>query len=175
MKDNFKINDEINIKKIHNGRRNKMKDSITLKGDMVIERRRKDGTVIDKEEVKNLIVNTGKERVAKLIGILETGIVGFTHIGIGESGTGDSVAVGDTGLVSESVRESATRSYEASYKAVFENTFTFATGVSYGIKEAGLFDGATPTGSVMLDRFLFSEKLVDSDTDLYIKITITVA
>jgi len=152
-----------------------MEDCISLRGDAIIERRKKDGTVIDREEIKNTIINAGKERVAKLIGILETGIAGFTHIAIGESASGDSVNVTDTELVSEAKRESATRNYEASYKATFEKTFTFDTAESYSIKEAGLFDGATPTGSTMLDRFLFSEKAVDSDTDLYVKITITVS
>lgn len=152
-----------------------MKDYITLKGHYVVERRRKDGSVIDREEGENLIVNGAKQRMAELLGTLVTGVTGFSHIAIGESGTGDSTNSADVELTSEVDRQSATRSYEANYKAVFEHTYTFATGVAYGIKEAGVFDGATPTGSTMLDRFVFSEKLVDSDTDLYVKITITVA
>ncbi len=170
--DRFKIRDKIGLIK---KRRNKMKDSISLRGDVVLERRKKDGTVIDHEELKNLIVNTGKEKVAKLLGITETGIAGFTHIAIGLSETGDSAGASDTVLIDEVAREEATRSYEASYKCVFEKTFTFNTGESYDIKEAGIFDEATLTGSIMLDRFVLAEKAVDVDTDLYVKITITVA
>ena len=170
-KDNMKIKDSI---KVETRRRNKMKDSITLRGDVVLELRKKDGEVIERLEKKNLIVNTGKERVANLIGEgIGTGLTGFSYIAIGTGTT--APAVGNTALETEAERELATISYEADYKCVFEKTFDFGTGSSYAITEAGVFDGATPTGSVMLDRFTFTAKNVDVDTDLYVKITITVA
>ena len=148
-----------------------MEDKLTLKGTAIIERRRKDGTVIDREEVKNLVVNTGKERVAKLIN--GDSSTYFRAIGIGEGTTAPSAS--DTTLESEATRALATASYESGYKAVFEKTFTFGSGVSYAITEAGMFDSATVSGSVMLDRFTFTAKNVDADTDLYVKITITVS
>ncbi len=148
-----------------------MNDNLTLKGKAIIERRRKDGSVIDREEVSNLIVNAGKERVARLIGGVGSGVSAFTHIAIGEGII--APAVGDTALVTEQEREAPTIAYEASYKCSFEHIFTFGSGVAYTITEAGIFDQAS--GGTMLDRFTFSDKVVDSDTDLYIKITITVA
>lgn len=171
-KDKFTLKDKIEIRK---RRKPKMKEGIKLIGKAIIELRKKDGVVIEREEVNNLIVNTGKEKVAKLLGGVETGIAGFTHIGIGLGETGDSVSASDTTLVSETTREEAVRSYEADYKCVFEKTFSFGTGEAYEIIEAGLFDSGTVTGSIMLDRFSFSAKSVDDDTDLYVKITITVA
>ena len=77
--------------------------------------------------------------------------------------------------VSRAQADNSGGSYEANYKCIFEKTFTFGSGESYSITEAGVFDGATETGSTMLDRFTFTSKSVDSDTDLYIKVTITVS
>lgn len=148
-------------------------DNIELKGTAIIERRTKDGKVIDRDIVKNLIVNTGKEHVAKLIGGLVSGISEFTTVAIGEGTT--SATVNDTALENEAKRALATKSYEASYKAVFEKTFNFGSGESYSITEAGIFDSAVESGSTMLDRFVFSAKAVDDSTPLYVKITIEVS
>ena len=146
-----------------------MKERLVMRGDAVIERRRKDGSLIDKEEIKNLIVNTGKERVAKLLnGVSSTY---FRAIAIG-TGTTAPVA-GDMELESEIARALASLSYEANYKAVFEKTFEFGSGEAYDITEVGIFDSDTVSGSTMYDRLTFSAKSVDSDTDLYVKITIT--
>jgi hypothetical protein len=172
--EHFKITDKIELKRIINGRKDKMEDRILFKGDVIIERRRKDGSVIDKEELKNLVVNSGLEHIARWLAG-ETGYGDFPYIAIGLSGSGDAVDATDTELVSEVTRASATRNYVANYKCTFEKTFTFGSGEAYDIKEAGLFDGATPSGSTMFDRFVFSTKSVDADTDLYVKITITVA
>jgi len=171
-KEKFVLRDKIEM---NLRRKRKMKDGIILIGDAIIETRKKDGTVVEHEEVKNMIVNTGKEHVAKLLGGIGTGITEFTHIAVGISETGDSVVAGDTALKNEVAREEATRAYLADYKCTFEKTFSFGTGESYDIKEAGIFDSGTVTGSIMLDRFVFNAKSVDNDTDLYVKITITVA
>ncbi len=151
-----------------------MEKELILRANVVIERRRKDGSVIDREEVHNDIVTTGKSRVRDLIGEgLGTGLTGFSHIAIG-TGT-DAVLVGDTTLQTEEERESATISAESTDKVIFEKTFVFGTGDSYAITEAGVFDSATITGSTMLDRFKFNAKNVDIDIDLLVRITITVA
>lgn len=139
--------------------------------EIVIERRTKDGKVLDREVLHNLIVGDGLERVAKLIGGKSTDY--YTHIAIG---TGTTVAaIGDSSLETEYTRAAATIAYEASYKIKFEKTFTFGSGESENITEAGLTDDAVVSGSVLLDRFVFSPKAVDADTNLYIKITITIS
>jgi len=148
-----------------------MNDKLTLRGDVIIERRRNDGTVIDREELKNLIVNVGRERVSKLINGVST--TPFGYIAIGEGSV--APVVGNTALGSEVDRASATKTYEADYKSVFEKTFTFASGISYAITEACVGDSASASGDTLLDRFTFSAKNVDADTSLYIKITVTVA
>ncbi len=153
------------------------RDGLKLRGDVVIETRKKDGSVIEREEIRNKIVNVGLERVAKL---LSKGVSSdaFGYIGIGESESADSVVAGDTALKTEVTRAEADNSggsYESSYKCIFEKTFTFGSGEEYYIAEAGIFDSLTESGSTMLDRFVFDAKVVDSDTDIYVKITITVS
>jgi len=150
-----------------------MDNKLVIRGNYLVEVRDKNGKVIDKAESSNLIVNDGLERVAKLInGVSSTD---FSYIGIGTGST--SPTNSDTALEAEITKEQADDtggSYEADYKAIFEKTFTFGSGESYAITEAGVFDGSG-SASTMLDRFTFSAKNVDSDTDLYVKITITVA
>ena len=129
------------------------------------------GEIKDRSELKNLIVNTGLERMAKLMnGISSTS---FNCIAIG---TGDTaVVVTDTELDVEVDRAVATLTYEGSYQAKFAKVFTFASGVSYTIKEVGVFDNITASGSVMFNRALDTGKIVDTDTSLTINVTITCA
>jgi len=147
-----------------------MKSKLVLKGEAIIELRR-DGKVIDKEHVKNLIVNAGKERVAKLLNGESSTEFGYLAIGTGTT----SPTAGDTALETEVARASATKGYEANYKATWEKTFSFGSGEEYDITEAGVSDSATESGATLLDRLTFSAKSVDSETELYVKITITVA
>jgi hypothetical protein len=151
-----------------------MKELFKLTGRILVETRKKDGTVIAREEKKNLIVTSGKNKVADLIGVISTGVQGFTHMAIGESITGDVVDVADVALETEVKRVAPTIS-QLNNQVIFEHTFSFDTGEAFGIKEAGIFDSITPIGSIMLNRVIFSEKNVDVDTDLYVKFTITVS
>jgi hypothetical protein len=129
----------------------------------------KTGKVLQEETKENTIVNTGLERVAKLLnGVSSTY---FRAIAVGTGTTG--VTTSDTELETEVIREAATLSYEASYKAKFTKTFTF--GGDYAITEAGLFDSATVSGSVMLNRLTFTAKNVSTTVQLIATCTITVA
>lgn len=147
------------------------KEKFSLKTEIIIQRRIA-GTeiVIDEERPHNIVVNGGKERIAKLLNEVES--TGFTVLGIG-TGTTSELAT-DTELETEVTKESATCTYEASYKAVLTKTFSFGSGVSHAITEAGAFDG-TGSGSTMFNRWTFSAKNVDADTDLYVELKITVS
>jgi hypothetical protein len=147
-----------------------MKDSIKIIGHGYFERRKKDGTKIDSWEVNNLVVTAGKVEVSKLLNGVDTTYFRAIAIGTNDAGLG----VGNTTLGAEVARALATLSYEATAKAIFEKTFDFGSGESYAIVEAGIFNNSV-SGGEMLDRFTFSAKNVDFDTDLYCKITITVA
>ena len=129
------------------------------------------GEVIDIEKKCITIVNNGLERVAKLINGESSTYYRALAIGTGTTGTTNS----DTSLETEYTRALATLSYEADYKAKFTKTFTFGSGVSEDITEAGIFDSDTASGSVMLARTTFSAKSVSSTIDLIVTATITVA
>jgi hypothetical protein len=129
------------------------------------------GEIIEKEVVSNTVVNTGLEALAKLINGVSTD--NFTVIAIGTGST--AVSNGDTALETEVTRASATCTYEADYKAKYQKTFTFGSGEAYDITELGIFDSVTASGSVMLNRVVFSAKSVNSDISLVVTGTITVA
>ena len=151
-----------------------LREPFPLSWNVIMETRKKDGTVIDREKVHNDVVNSGKYNVGDYLGGLASGLAGFTYIAIGESESGDSVVAGDTALKSEATRALATINRTGNV-VTFEKTFSFGSGESYAIAETGLFDSASESGSVMFNRaVLASVKNVDDETDLYVKITITV-
>jgi len=127
------------------------------------------GQILQEEEKCNLIVNDGLERIAKLLIGVDTTY--FRAIAIGTGTT--SVTNSDISLETEFTRELADLSYEADYKAKFTKTFTFNSGVSEDITEAGLFDSTTVSGSSMLARTTFSAKSVSSEINLIVTCTIT--
>ena len=128
------------------------------------------GTILDTETVHNIIVNTGKERVAKLLnGISSTYL---RAIGIGTGATG--ALVGNSTLEVEFTRSTATLTYETGYKSKFAKTFSFGAGVLESITEAGIFDSATVSGSTMFNRVTFAAKVVTIDVQLIITCNITV-
>lgn len=148
-----------------------MSGGIVLKGKFIVEVLNNKGIVVDREEGSNLIVNGGLEELAKLAKIAD-----FKYIGVG-TGT-DAPANADTELQTEVVRELDNLNggeYETSYKRKFEKVFSFGSGESYAITEAGLFDSLTASGSIMFDRLTFSAKNVDVDNSLRVTITITVS
>lgn len=148
----------------------KKEEKTSLKGLWEISRiDKKTGKVIDKEVKENLIVTSGKGRVAKLLNGVSTDF--FDHIAIG-TGTIAPVA-GDTALGVEIDRKLATTSFLSPDKAVFERTFDFTA--SHAITESGIFNQLTVSGSIMLNRLTFTAKNVDAATSLFIKITITIA
>ncbi len=149
-----------------------MKEKIKIIGEWEVALvSKKTGKILSYDKGHNTIVNTGKEELAKLLnGISSTY---FRAIAIGEGST--SPTAGDTALETEVKRSLATLSYVSDYKARFTKTFTFGSGETYDITEAGVFDSDTESGSVMFDRFTFSAKSVDSDVDLKVTVTITIS
>lgn len=128
------------------------------------------GEILQIETVKNIIVNSGLERMARMC--IGDNTTYFRAIAVGTDATGAQAT--DTELGTEVARSvSATLSYEASYKAKL--TYTFSFGGSYSIVEAGCFDSETVSGSVMLNRATFSAKSVSTVIDLIATVTITFA
>jgi len=117
-------------------------------------------------KVHNLVVDTGLDEA------IDFGVSNITYMGIGEGVT--AVVASDTTLESEvSTRESVSPTYEAVGVREFLATFTFNSGDNFTITEAGLFDGLTPSGSIMFNRFTFTGHEVDSLNGVTVKITVT--
>jgi len=128
------------------------------------------GKVIKRVKVHNTIVNNGLERIAKLLGKISS--TGFDYLAVGTDDT--AVQNTDTALGTEVVREQAVVSYEADYKCKFVKVFSVGSGVSYSIKEVGIFDQAGVSGSTMWAR-VACDNTLDADTDLSVSILYTMA
>ena len=125
--------------------------------------------IIEEITLHNLITNVGKEFVSKLINGVATNFFDYIAIGTGVV----SPSATDTTLGTEQKRQLATLSYEASYKAKFVTTFTFASGETWAITELGVFD-ASASGN-MLNRATFSAINVSPSVTLTATVTITVS
>ena len=128
------------------------------------------GKVIKRVEVHNTIVNVGLERIAQLLGKLSS--TGFDYLALGTDAT--AVQNTDVALGAEVERELATISQPTSVQCRFVKVFSVGSGVSYAIKEVGIFDSATISGSTMWAR-LNCDNTLDSDTEISVQITYTMA
>lgn len=127
--------------------------------------------VLEDRTIENIIVNNGKERMAKLInGVSSTYI---RAIAVGTDAT--VAAAAQTALLAEVARStSASLTYEADYKAKFYYEFTFGSPAT--LAEAGLFDSETVSGSTMLNRVVLSPTLsVSATVKAQITVTVTVS
>ena len=125
--------------------------------------------VLSKEIVKNLIVNSGLERLAKLLNGESSTYIKAIAIGTGTTAATNS----DVELELEDQRELASLEYEADYKAKFSYTFSFAGNTN--VTEAGLFDSNVISGSTMFNRVVFVAKECGTEVDLVVTARITVA
>ena len=140
-----------------------MRDGLVLAGYLDLEKRDATGKVIEKREVKNLIVNTGKTLIAKMVGHVAGTTECVDHIEIGCSGT--AVNVTQVGLVGYSYDATVTPSYEADY--TLKMVSVFASGVfpiaGINITEAGTFSGATPSGTMISRQTFDAINLTSTD------------
>lgn len=129
------------------------------------------GNIIEKEEICNLIVNDGLNLVRNLIGnVSSPDYVKAIAIGTGNTAAANS----DTALQTEYTRAASTNTTPVNYQAKFTKTFTFGTGVSENITEAGLFTNIV-SGGTMLARTVFTAKAVTVDVSLVVTATITIS
>lgn len=146
-----------------------MKPKLGLKFNFVFQSINKNTGKITKElKFKNMVVNSGLDAVADLIA------AEFNYLAIG---TGDTAATAnDTELEAEFDREEVTATNEGVGIRKYDKTFEVGSGVSEEIQEAGLFNSATPSGSIMLNRAIAAESFtLDIDNPLRVIATITVS
>lgn len=135
-------------------------DKLTLKGTVELILKDGSGRIKKQEKIDNLIVNVGKEQIARrLIDNASRAPIGNISLGNGDTAV-SPVLVTDTALAAETHSAAATVSYEADFKALARNTFTFVA--PFILTEAGLFSSATP--KVMYSRILIGYSVLPNDT-----------
>lgn len=145
-----------------------IKDDLTLKGRLDIVVTAEDGTVKQRESVKNLVVTTGKEFVASRMAGTSSSVMSHMAIGTGTT----AAAAGDSTLGSQSARVSLTSTTATNNDVVYVATFEAGTPSSAAaITEAGIFNAST--GGTMLCRTVFSEINKGTSDSLTITWTVT--
>ncbi len=123
------------------------------------------GKVLSKDTFKNLVVNTGKTQIPKLVNGLSSAFFNYIEIGLATN----TPSLEDTHLYSPYMEGLATCSYGADYKSIFDYIFTFTE--SKTITEAGVFNGsygAVPA-PIMLCRGTFAGRDVIALDNLEVK------
>lgn len=142
-------------------------DNLKVTGNVQIQLFNKDGSVKDSREIRNLVVNTGKEFIAaRMVGTPTE----MSHMAIGASST--AAAAGNTALGAELGR--AALSSDTSVGAVVTYVASFPAGTGTGaVVEAGIFNAAS--SGTMLCRTVFSVVNKGVDDSMSITWTITVS
>lgn len=138
--------------------------------------RDKSGNIKSEDRFDDLIVNKGKEMMAKLL--IGVSINPFDYIQIGEGSTAPTltdIALEDqtNKTLYENGENQATCIYEADYKAKLSATFVFSDSVS--ITESGVFDGLLSGPPNMLCRQVFSSREAETGDTAEIVWTITMS
>jgi hypothetical protein len=124
-------------------------DTIKMTGDLKIVLTDENGQIKHEQEIKNLVVTTGKNFIASRM--KDTTDTAMTHMAVGSGTT--AAAVGDTTLGTELGRVSLTSTTVTTNNVAYVATFPAGTGTG-AVTEAGLFNDGT--AGDMLCRTVFS-------------------
>lgn len=143
-------------------------EDLRLVGELLVVVRDEDGRILSVEKKKNVIVNTGRAHVAKLLGGIETAYFFYIQVGTGTAMPTES----DTELQSFFSEKEALVSFVEPFSVQFSASFRFTEDVT--ISECGVFSGPRASSPVMLCRQIFSPKKVSAGQFLDIVWTISV-
>jgi len=124
-------------------------DTIKMTGDLKIVLTDADGQIKHEQEIKNLVVTTGKNFIASRI--KDATATAMTHMAIGSGTT--AAAVGDTTLGTELGRVALTSTTVTTNNVAYVATFPAGTGTG-AVTEAGLFNASS--SGTLLCRTVFS-------------------
>ncbi len=142
-------------------------DTIKMTGDLKIVLTDENGQIKHEQEIKNLVVTTGKNFIASRM--KDTTDTAMSHMAIGSGTT--AAAVGDTALGTQLGRVSLTSTTVTTNNVAYVATFPAGTGTG-AVTEAGLFNASS--GGTMLCRTVFSVINKGSADTLGITWTVTV-
>jgi hypothetical protein len=124
-------------------------DTIKMTGDLKIVLTDENGQIKHEQEIKNLVVTTGKNFIASRM--KDTTDTAMTHMAIGSGNTAANVA--DTTLGTELGRVSLTSTTVTNNNVAYVATFPAGTGTG-AVTEAGLFNASS--SGTLLCRTVFS-------------------
>ena len=144
-----------------------MKDNISMKGKLKIVLRDKDGKIKDQREVKNLVVDAGKDYIASRMEGTSSAVMSHMALGTGTT----AAAQGDTTLETELDRNALDSTTVSNNDVTY--VATYAAGDATGaITEAGILNNST--GGDLLCRTVFPVVNKGASDSLSISWTVTV-
>ena len=144
------------------------KDESRALGKLTIEVKDKDGNLKQKQEVKNLVVDTGLDYIASRM--KDATATAMSHMAIGTGST--AAAAGNTALGSEAARQALTSTTVTSNAVAYVASFAAGTGTG-AITEAGILNGAS--GGTLLCRTVFSVVNKGASDSMTITWTVTIS
>ena len=144
------------------------KDESRALGKLTIEVKDKDGNLKQKQEVKNLVVDTGLDYIASRM--KDASATAMSHMAIGTGST--AAAAGNTALGSEAARQALTSTTVTSNAVAYVASFAAGTGTG-AITEAGILNGAS--GGTLLCRTVFSVVNKGASDSMTITGTVTIS
>ena len=144
------------------------KDESRALGKLTIEVKDKDGNLKQKQEVKNLVVDTGLDYIASRM--KDASATAMSHMAIGTGST--AAGAGNTALGSEAARQALTSTTVTSNAVAYVASFAAGTGTG-AITEAGILNGAS--GGTLLCRTVFSVVNKGASDSMTITWTVTIS
>ena len=143
-------------------------DETRALGKLTIEVKDKDGKLKQREEVKNLVVDTGLAYIASRM--KDASATAMSHMAIG---TGSSAAAaGNTALGTEAARVALTSTTGTSNAVAYVASFAAGTGTG-AITEAGILNAAS--SGTLLCRTVFSVVNKGASDSMTITWTVTIS
>ena len=158
----------------------KFTGAVVLEGFYEIEQRGRDGALKAYERIFNTITSAGKAGVALVIQGSHSPANVYKFLGLGSSAT--AAVVGDTALATEITSPSLKRIASTATRVTTNVTndssrlvHTFSSTATQAVKEIGVFNSATVSGSTILSRKTITTKNLVSGDTLQVTHTIIVA
>lgn len=126
-----------------------LQDTIKMTGDLKIVLTDENGQIKHEQEIKNLVVTTGKNFIASRM--KDATATAMSHMAIGSGTT--AAAAGDTTLGTELGRVALTSTTVTTNNVAYVATFPAGTGTG-AVTEAGLFNASS--SGTLLCRTVFS-------------------
>ncbi len=141
-------------------------EELTIKGNVHIVHRNKEGEILHEEKKHNMIVKAGRDWLCAIMGDTFTGHAPSKYIALSNDGT--AITLDDTTIASEIVANGLSRAIgtyqnHAAGGRTYEITKTFTATGAQSCQKSGLFD-ASSSGSLLAALLFTQVNLNTNDT-----------